>query len=70
MIPLQPEIVHFRVALVTDAVERGIILSQLTVLVTACLANGFTTALAILFRISVHELDLAREGSLTELAVL
>ena len=39
MVPLKSEVVHFRVTLVTNALEGGIVFSQLTALITACFAD-------------------------------
>ena len=69
MVPLEPEVVHFGVALVAYTVKRSIIFRQLSMLVTACLTNGASTALAVLLHVPVSQLNLAREGSLTELAI-
>ena len=69
MVPLKPEVVHLSVALVAYAVKCGIVFRQLSTLVTASLTNGAPTALAVFHHVPVSELNLAREGSLTELTV-
>ena len=65
MVPLQPEVVHLSVTFVTNTMQCRIIFGQLTPLITASLADGTATALAILLRVAVHQLDLAGERRLT-----
>ena len=69
MVPLEPKVVHLGVALVAYTVKRCIVFRQLSTLVTASLTDGAPTALAVLHHVPVSQLNLAREGSLTELAV-
>ena len=70
MVPLQSKVVHLGVALITHPIKRGVVLGQLAPLITASLTDGSPAALTVFLRIPLQQLDLPREGSLAEHAVV